>query len=370
MRSSWVAQALTALLVSVSPNLESMTASQPMYNFTGYHDAETRARLGIIEETLRFPLEKLLIETNAQPEDKPYLQNLRSVEFLPHQDSAWEDERFYREFDLFAMISFFDRLPSMEHIGVDIIIEDENGLHDLEPASSNISRIRIDHSNLNTWFLSPLINSCKVLREFHYTIGGRGSLDGSFAAFNPRTFLKALLGHKMSLEILHVDADSDCYFAEMEEYGDHRAVEREENEQEPAHNDPQGLWERTGSLQDFSALSKLNIGIGILLFLALGSQSMEAGDHYNTSFDELVLADSLPDSLESLVIIGYEKGVRADFDKIIEQFMIDKDKKLPKLKHVIGIEEMIKRAETVRSPDDESELLWEPEEEEWSEYEY
>jgi hypothetical protein len=258
----------------------------------------------------------------------------------------------------------------MERIGIDIVIEDENGLHDLEPSSSNISRIRIEHSNLKTWFLSPLINSCKILREFHYTIGGRGSLDGSFAVFNPRTFLKAMLGHKTTLEIFHIDADSDCYFIEMEEIGDHRPVECDENEEEPAHNDPQGLWERTGSLRDFLALTQLNIGIGILLFLALGTQGMEAGDPDYTSFDELVLADSLPDTLESLVIIGYENGVRADFDKIVEQFMIDKDTKLPNLKHVAGIEEMIERAATVRSPDDESELLWEPEEEGWSEYEY
>lgn len=338
-----------------------------MFNFTGYHDAPTRERMGMADEVMRFPLEKLLIETNAHPEGKPYLQNLRSVELLPHQDSAWEDDRFYIDFDFFGMILFFNQLPSMERIGVDIIIEDENGLHDLEPSSSNISRVRIDHSNLETWFLSPLINSCKVLKEFRYTIGGRGSSDGSFAAFNPRTFLKAMLGHKETLETLNIDADNDCYFTAMEEYGYHQAVERDEDEGEPAHNDPQGLWERTGSLRDFSALTHLNIGIGILLFLALGTQRMEAGDF---DFDELALADSLPDALESLVIIGYEKGVRADFDKVITRFVIDKDTKLPNLKHVTGIESMIKRAETVISPDDENELLWEREEEEWSEYEY
>ncbi|KUL85438.1 hypothetical protein ZTR_06788 [Talaromyces verruculosus] len=371
LRPAWVAQALTALLVSVSPYLETMTASQPMFNFTGYHDAAVRARIygGMTEDIIRFPLEKLLIETNADSQGKPYLQNLRSVEILAHQDSTWEDGRFYTDFDLFGMISFFNRLPSMERIGTDIVI-DENGLDDLEPFSSNISRIRIDHSNLKTWFLLPLINSCKALKEFRYTIGGRASLDGSFAPFNPRTFLKAILGHRTTLEVLHIDADNDCYFVEMEEYGDHRAVERDENGEEPAHNDPQGLWERTGSLRDFSALTQLNIGIGILLFLALGTQGMETGDPDYTSFDELVLADSLPDTLESLVIIGYEKEARADFDKIIEQFMIDKDAKLPNLKRVSGIEQMIERAETVRSPDDESELLWEREEEEWSDYEY
>jgi hypothetical protein len=349
-----------------------MTASQPMFNFTGYHhNAVTRARMGRTEEILRFPLEKLLMETNACPEGKPYLQYLRSVEVLPHQDSAWEDERFYRDFDLFGMISLFNRLPSMERTGIDIVMEDENGLFDLEPSSSNISRFRIDHSNLRTLFLSPLINSCKVLREFHYTIGGRGSQDGSFAAFNPRTFLKAILGHRTTLEILHIDADNDCYFVDLEGSGDHQPVPRDENEEEPARNDPQGLWERTGSLRDFSALTQLNIGIGILLFLALGTKGMETENpDYYTSFDEVVLADSLPDTLESLVIIGYEKGIRQDFDKIVEQFMIDKDTKLPNLKHVSGIEEMIERAATVRNPDNESELLWEPDEEEWSEYEY
>ncbi|EEA22681.1 hypothetical protein TMatcc_001524 [Talaromyces marneffei ATCC 18224] len=363
LRPAWVAQALTALLVSVSPYLETMTASQIMPNFTVYNYG------GTTEDIIRFPLEKVLIETNAHPEGKPYLQNLRSVDILPHQGDFWEDERTYHEVDIFGMISLINQLPSMEQIGIDGAIEDENGLQDLVPSASNISRIRINHSNFETWFLSPLINSCKVLREFHYTIDGCGSPDGSYASFNPRTFLKAMLSHKATLEILHIDADSVCDFIDMGEYNDHWQVDRDEKEQAPSHIEPQGLWERTGSLRDFSALTQLNIGIGILLFLTLGTQGMETENpDCSPSFDEVVLADSLPDTLESLVIIGYEKGVRQDFDKIVEQFMADKDTKLPNLKHVSGVEEMIERAPKVDYPDEESEPWWE--EEEWSEYEY
>lgn len=346
-----------------------MATSPPMYIFTGYHDAETRARMGMPQEIRRFPLEKLLIETNAKPQEKPYLQHLQSVEIIPHD--SLDDERFYVSFDLFGMLSLFNRLPSMERIGIDAVTDDENGIESLNSYSSNFSRIRIEHSNLKTWFLMPLILSCKVLREFHYTIGGRASSDGSFAPFNPRTFLKSILGHKTTLEILHVDADNDCYYVDLDGYSDREPISHDEDDEEPAHVLPQGFWERTGSLRDFSALTQLNMGIAVLLCLARGTGSMDVKDpDLVKPFAEVVLADSLPPTLESLTIIGYEKGIREDFDKVIEQFMIDKDAKLPNLKQITGIEEMIERASTVQHPDDESELLWEPEEEDWSEYEY
>ncbi|EED15401.1 conserved hypothetical protein [Talaromyces stipitatus ATCC 10500] len=370
LRTVWIAQALAALLVSASPYLESMATSVPMYVY-GF-STETGASLGMPQEIMRFPLEKLLIEANSEQPEKPYLQYLHSVEIIPHEGSGWDDERFYMRFELLSMLLLFTRLPSMEYICVDAVMEEEDGPFDLEPSSSNLSRIRIEHSNLRTWFLMPIIYSCKVLREFHYTIGGRASLDGSFAPFNPRTFLKSILGHKTTLEILHIDADSNLlnsFFLDMDGY-DNGLIDHDEDESEPDLVPPQGFWERTGSLRDFLALTELHIGIGILMYLALGTESMDVKDpDLVKPFGEVVLAESLPPALESFTIIGYEKGVRKDFDKIIEQFMADRDGKLPHLKDVNGIEEAIERADTVRYPD-ESELLWEPEEDEWSEHEY
>lgn len=345
-----------------------------MYNFTGYHDSTFCIRLGGMRELRRFPLEKLLMDTNENPHDKPWLQYLQSVELINNKDNTWDDGRFYEAFDLFGMLRFFDKLPSIEGVGIDAMAHDENGLSSLPPKSSNISRIRIEHSNINTIYQMHLINSCKVLKEFHYSIGGRASSDGSFSRFNPRTFLKTILGHKTTLEVLDIDSDEDCHYIDIEgpPY-DFEMISHDENE-DPSDNELMALeelWGRSGSLSDFSSLTHLSIGVAVFSCLARGTQSMDIEDSDKvTPFDQVVLADALPASLESLCLRGYKKGLRPDFDESITRFLAEKDAKLPNLKNVTGIEECIENASTINAPDDEGDLLWEREEEDWTEYEF
>lgn len=347
-----------------------------MYNFTGYHRSEAVVRgPGVpLDELRRFPLEKLLVDTNDNPQEKPWLRYLQSVELINNKDNSWDDGRFYETFDLLGMLQFFDKLPSMERVGIDAMLEDENGLSSLPPTSSNISQIRVGNSSLSCIFLMHLVNSCKTLKEFHYTTGGRASSDGSFSPFNPRTFLKSILRHKETLEVLNIDSDSNCYYIDIESGPEYdRMIDHDENE-EPSDDVVtaiEGFWDQSGSLGDFSSLKHLSIGIAVLLCLARGTQSMDNEDMDNVAlFDQVVLADALPPCLESLCIRGYEKGPRPDFDKIITRFLAEKDTKLPNLKTVIGIEECIENACTIEDPDDEDAPLWEREEEDWTEYEF
>lgn len=328
-------------------------------------------------EEQAFPVEKLLINANAYPQWKDYLQYLRNMELINHKDSTWDDGRFYQEFDLLGTMHLVDNLPSIERVGIDALFEDNNGGRYPTWKSSNFSRIRIQNSNVGSLYLMVLINACQVLREFTYGIGGRGSPDGSFAAFNPRIFLKAILVHKSTLEILDIDADEDCYYVSEEGPDYDQDFEHDEDElseyfanQESFGFSLKQFVEQTGSLRDFTALTHLSIGVRIFFCLARGSQSMDMEDFNNiTPFDQVVLAEALPPNLESLCLRGYKKGAREDFDNALAQFMTEKDEKLPNLKEITGIEECIENASTVQDPDGNGELLWEREEEEWTAYE-
>jgi hypothetical protein len=58
-------------------------------------------------------------------------------------------------------------------------------------------------------------------------------------------------------------------------------------------------------------------------------------------FDQVVLADALPPSLEALCLRGYREGVRLDFDESITRFLAEKDAKLPNLQKVTGIKKYV-----------------------------
>jgi hypothetical protein len=69
--ATYITQALTALLVSVSPDLESMAMTPTFYtDLTGEDDSFVPSECA---------LDLLLRETNESPLGKPYLQNLRKV---------------------------------------------------------------------------------------------------------------------------------------------------------------------------------------------------------------------------------------------------------------------------------------------------
>lgn len=82
-----------------------------------------------------------------------------------------------------------------------------NGKPRLEPKSSNISRIAINHSSLSAVYLAKVVYSCKTLREFQYSLGGRIYIREEDENFSPRTLLYALLQHKKTLEILDLNIE-------------------------------------------------------------------------------------------------------------------------------------------------------------------
>ncbi|KAJ5319904.1 hypothetical protein PENANT_c075G02328 [Penicillium antarcticum] len=353
---TFIAQALIAVLIALSPNLTSM-ATPPPFRWHG-------------QEGVSYPLVEFLRQVKASPEAKPYFQNLRKVYLINKSDSTWSDGRFYVPMDFLACWELFDQLPSIESIGADLVVADENDKQALESRLSNISRIAINHSHINSNILVQCISSCRILRELQYSIGGRASSDGSSPTVNPKAIIKAILGHKDSLEILDLDVDSVTRLEGLagDEY-DYESMEFELDRdgspfKEWVHpgvsESLRSIWMRQGSLKDFGTLKELSLGLEFLVYFARGVRASEAPVEEASMEDHEwpIVADCLPESLEYLCIRGYEKGVSEELDRQVDALMAYYESGSSNLKEIKGLVETIPNSDTVGSPDNNGELLW------------
>lgn len=361
---AFVAQALAAVLVSVSPNLVSMGMTQPFSHYTDDEEEE--------EPKTEFPLVQLFHQANANPGGTSYLQRLRDVYLINTGKYVTDDGRFYVKMDMIACLDLFNRLPSIESVSIDALEEDEDhGKPGFEHKTSNISRVHINHSSLDTTYLLRVISSCKALRQFQYTIGGRASDDGGSCIFNPKAFIKGICEHKQTLETLDVDVERDIWEfhlshpqaePDFERHGG--PAEYEDDEDPETYQFMISIWERSGSLKDFAALKELSLGIHFLLYFAKGVSRID-----RAKSEEVMLADSLPDSLEYLCIRGYHRGKNPDHDAQIDALMDRFKSGSLSLKEVRGVDGMIPNAEIVEDPDHNEELLWSLEDAGYGEYE-
>lgn len=327
-----MAQALTTLLISVSPFLESMAIAQSFHHFH-----ERAGRLG--PEIVGFPLYHFLHRTNnnADPQELLFLQHLRSVYVINVIKDDMDDGRFYQFMDFTGALALFHRLPSIESVGVDILMERPEGVPVEEITRSNFSKIAIRHSALNSIYLASLICSCKVLREFEYSIGGRSEHPRAWSSvINAKTFIQALLMHKETLELLDVDAGSDMDCLHYREEGPDEAVDAFSGPP------PDEMWEQHGSLRDFHALKHLSLGVDFLMYFARGVVNPARKGDFS-------LVDCLPENLESLCIRGYERGKRKnndnDNDIQLDALIAWQKRGTSKLKTIRGIYELIPNAE-------------------------
>jgi hypothetical protein len=366
IHGTFIAQALAAILISVSPNLESLAMTQPFSLFSGFYRGRERPQ----DDEVHFPLDRLLRRANAKPASTPYLQNLRKVYMIV--DDRHLDDRFYMAIDFLECATLFDRLPSIESISTDALCDDENGEARvvLEPRSSNISKIHIDHSALPTTFLVSLIQSCKVLREFQYAIGGRCVLGGWFAPFDAKTFIKSICPHKDTLEVLDIDAEHNMHYFHPSCFEEDRVdqeIDKDEQRASESDNDDddddddddqrqmlRSFSSNSGSLKEFRTLKRLSVGIGFLVYFAMGVREN------NEPRQPFLLPEALPESLEYLCIRGYEKGKCKKWDAHIDALAASFASGSSGIKEITGIEELIPNSEDVDEPDNHEDLLWSP----------
>lgn len=297
-----------------------------------------------------FPLDNLLYRTNRDPSNKPYLQNLRRV-YLINRPPTYLC-RLYDEMDFFSCWELIDHLPSIESVNIDLLGQGKDGKHSLDPDSSNVSRIVLNHSCVSHWWLDYVIKSCKMLREFRYSIGGRAPRYPEGSGICPKALIEMLLEQKRTLEILDLDIQSDI--RQLRTGFDLRTelyISRLENVFGGV-----SWWQEKGPgwLKSFPALKRLSLGVNLLMYYARGAVEGYADKEVN-------LVDCLPESLEYLCIRGYERGRNPDVDAQVDRLLAAKETGALNLKKFEGIEECIPNAQHVRDRND-IDKLWKLEE--------
>ncbi|CAG8242237.1 unnamed protein product [Penicillium salamii] len=340
---TFITQALAAIILAVSPNIVSITTTNPHPRYSAFE----------------FPLYQFLRLENESSGSKRHLCNLRSVYMISKTDSTWEDGRFYIPMKLNTFIKLFDKLPSIESISTDVMEEDENEDPGFKKGSSNVNMISVCHSSVSSTYLAGLMWSCKALKEFRYSIGGRSTNDGGHPIFNAKALIKAMCGHKETIEIIDIDAENDIYVLER---NDAEEIERSFNNTgspyEGGLDDDEckmlrSIWKNSGSMSDFKSLKSLSLGVKLLSYFAK-DVSWSSGK----MTERVIVANCLPDTLEYLCVRGYEKGKDAEDDEQMNALMAFYKSGQSHLKELWGIEELIPHASYVDNPDEDGHLLW------------
>ncbi|OOF98334.1 hypothetical protein ASPCADRAFT_205577 [Aspergillus carbonarius ITEM 5010] len=361
-----LAQTLTALIISLAPNLHSLTLTQPYATESGLYWSLTLPQPNSTSTPtpipIHFPLEYLLHNTNHHhhhPTTKTTpLTTLHHITLTTETPALyWDEPRFYHPHDIFGLLTLFHHLPSIESLTTTTLRLDWTGKRSLPFSSSNLTRIRIHHSSLPDAALARVICSCQSLREFTYSIGGRAAdRDPVFTLQDYKTLGQALLVHRAGLEVLDIDAGVGA--GAEEGWDSERGELGGEDEEEELEGDEGGIlpgwiWEQSGSLGEFASLRYVALEVRFLVYLARGIGEVRE--------DGVSLVDRLPSRLEELVVRGYEVGMGVDCDA--------QEGPVMGVRVVRGIEKggMIPSATHVEDPDGETHLIWEREVEVWEE---
>lgn len=333
--------------------------TQPFYSYERFYSSSDQLPR---ESHTDFPLDRFLRRANADPTNISYLQNLRKVYIIADEASLADDDRHYIAIDLLDCTTLFDHLPSIESISTDAVIEGENHCSRLVPRSSNISRFHLNHCALDSTYLAYLAQSSKELKEFQYTMGGRAVGGGHFLPFDVRVFIKSISPYNETLEVIDIDAEGNTFYLEPEHFEDDRIDEELElrglldidfeHLGDEKNQFLRSFWENTGSLKDFRALKRLSMGIGLLMYFAMGIKEGEGPRK------PINLWEELPESLEYLCIRGYERGLYDKWDAQIDSLLKFVDSGSSRIKVIKGIEEMIPNSRDLNNPDNEEDSLW------------
>ncbi|RJE20514.1 hypothetical protein PHISCL_07155 [Aspergillus sclerotialis] len=337
----FLSQALAALIISVSPNLESIAF--PEFSGTWAPPSES----GLV-------LQAFIEHANANPTQIPYLQNLRTVRCLSNKAVALSDERFYERYDLLQNMKLVGNLPAIESLIVNAI-DDEWVETKLAPSSTNFKKVAIHHSIYSSSNLARIIRSCRRLEEFEFSIGGRAALGGSSASFDKVDLLNALSFHTQTLRVLDINIDEDLWDSPMlDEIDDYE----EEDDQEEDDEEDSANWKKVFSedyqvlsLKELPALTRLSIGIKLLAAIARGRA--REGQPIETP---ITVAEILPPNLEYLRIRGYNPGTDPEYDA--QAASLIERSRTHLLPRIDGLDMCIPNGKSVEDPDNHPELLW------------
>jgi hypothetical protein len=317
-----------------------------------------------LAEELHPSVDEYMIKLNYGDIKNPGLQNLKHVHFTPGSDRY--DSRYYATVEILRYMQLIHRLPALESVTMDALQEYQPTYVYFVPRSGNMKKLEITHCHIGSDYLARMISIPKALEEFRLSIGGMWSIDGGSPIYSPSQIGKALAAHKDTLRVLDIDANisirADKYpgvkhkddEADLEEracrhvrgrpgdpYGRDRIAADKAISIKPkiTEEDAKEQGQTVVSFHDYPRLTHLSIGTVALL----GDCDDDSGEppFKLAKPAPFRLVEYLPPSLEYLCIYGYVRGVNPDVDEHVDEFLDKKSEKLPKLKVVKGVEELV-----------------------------
>ncbi|KAL4879756.1 hypothetical protein BJY04DRAFT_219843 [Aspergillus karnatakaensis] len=307
-RPVFTGQAVAALLLTVCPNITSLTVgAHPTANLP-----MSRHLPGTRGEESHYPLIAFLraLSDPATSPKPPSLQRLRAVTVLrtPRLPQGHAVTGFLHWMDLFR------NLPDLISLHADGISSAAIDSH--IPQTSIIQELHISNSKLDTRSFTNALCAIATLRKLTYTTGNYIS---TFVAapdrFNLLTLIRCLLRHRETLESLILDCDAQIGPTEDTNSRVPLYDERGGLPDNRSSNPPiSTLWKESGSLRDFRALREMTCSLHVFLALARGVKEASAGCGVG---DEISKEGGLglPPALKYLCVRGYEKGVCGEVDE-------------------------------------------------------
>lgn len=316
------------------------------------------------------PLQLYLLLSGMDRIPRPGLRKVKKVEIITGA-TGHTDEREYALLHYHTYFNYICRLPALESVVFDGAGDFEGNTQTLPRRMSTMKKISITHADIPSSALAKILRIPKHLEELTLSFGGLMFIDGGSALVYPRTIGEHLSRHRETLKVLDLDIDYSLDGQhEMIEDSDSdqeedsasqtnplsslvRGLERQRVPRSPSDlpsNRKYGYGLTVGSFDDYQAMTHLSIGVKALLGPQNGSGLKEQ--------PPFRLIDALPPTLEYLCLYGYEKGENTDVDEHVDEFMEQKEERLPLLKEVEGVDERIEDSALLYNQDDED-SLWE-----------
>lgn len=271
-----------------------------------------------------------------------------------HSEAAWADYSF----PAFKIFQNLPALKSIEGKGIGGIgIEDAGAYHDISNKASVVREIHLKDCELSGACLSKIIGFSTGIEAFTYRFGGRSGDGGTASLYSPE-LAKALTPHRSTMRSLDIDIDNlihqslgDEVQSWESELNDEEDTKTEDENEDEANNDAHTLdsadskaegekWEEvTKSGPYFPNLTHLRIGIKLALrFVELSGKE--------------TLAAWLPTGLKELEIVGYRPQESDDITNQVTELVQQREKLLPDLEVLNGVEEYIENGEELDDEED------------------
>ncbi|KAL4906991.1 hypothetical protein BDW74DRAFT_176587 [Aspergillus multicolor] len=158
VRGTFIGQAIAVLLISVCPELESLVLGAPhsveeTLNNYSYYEFMERGR-NIPLPPPKFPMSELLSKVTQQSSNSPYLQRVRTTEFLPR---PYLGKKWYSPCDFYNCVAKVSGLPKLEKNSIDGMRLLEAQPYAMPPPRTHIKVLEFHRSLLSSLFFPSLL---------------------------------------------------------------------------------------------------------------------------------------------------------------------------------------------------------------------